>query len=190
MNRKEDIRFSRQGLLRSERSERSESTSPSPSRRPQSTDSELSDGSDSDLDFAVEKKPSRPYQDGRTWPWIPTFQRVISFGSSRTPSQQNPPPKAYSSRTTRIKSWCWSHRICLIITAILLGGFLTLLTGGAFWIWKTAAKDGVGLCKPSCSCPKLILPCSSHHHGTLRPKAAHTRYGPTASRRRKQWSTG
>ena len=186
MNRKEDIRLSRQGLLRSEHSG---SPSPPPSRRAQSTDSDRSETSDGDLDFEIEKKPSRPYQDGRTWPWIPTFQRVLSFGSSRTPSQQNPPPKAYSSRTIRVKSWCWSHKICLIITGILLGGLLTLLTGGAFWIWKTAAKDGVRLHPSLRSRLKLILSLSSHRPGTLPPEAARTHHGRTASRRRKRWST-
>ena len=139
MTRNQEIRLSRQGLLQSKSQSRSES--PSPSRQSPTSESERSE--DSEDDSELDDKPPIPYQSGRKWPWVPNFQRVLSFGSSRTPSQQNPPPPAYASRTSRTKHWCWKHKICLIVTAILFGGLLTLLTGGALFIWKTAAKDGV-----------------------------------------------
>lgn len=34
---------------------------------------------------------------------------------------------------------------CVVVTVILLSGFLTLIGGGGLWVYKTAPKDGVRL---------------------------------------------
>ena len=183
MTREEEIRLSRQGLLQSQ----SLSPSPSRSRRSHSSFStrseESAEGSDDDLGF--EDKVPTPYRGGRRWPWVPSFQRVLSFGSSRTPSQQNPPSRAYDSRTTKVKRWCWTHKICLIITAILLGGLLTVLTGGALWVWKTSPKDGVCRARITYHYCSLTILYSFRHLGIPHRKGAHTRRGLPASRRHK-----
>ena len=136
MTPQEDLDYTRQGLLK----ENSIPLRPSVDeafRSPRS--SAESEDEFSELHF--DQDHATKFRNGRKWPWIAKFRRIISGeGPSyegKRRSVQRP------SRTSRIRACCWRKRICLIVTGILLIGFIVLLSGSALWVYKTAPEDGV-----------------------------------------------
>lgn len=138
----------------------------------------------SDLDTAP--NGNHQYTNGRKWPWTARFRRIISGpGSSNGnmgKSRRGAPPRS------RLRECCWRRRYCLIISGILLAGFITILSGGAFWVYKTAPKDGV--CSPrTLLMTMLTVFISFHPPGTLHLKEAPSPHGRKATEKHKQWSS-
>lgn len=133
MNSQEDLDYTRQGLLK----ENSIALRPSIDRAFRSS-SELGDDYD-ELQFNQKHKST--FRRGRRWPWVAKFRRIISGDGPAYEGERRHIQRP--SRRSRIKGCCWRWRICLIITAILLTGFIVLLSGSALWIYKTAPEDGV-----------------------------------------------
>lgn len=136
----------------------------------------------SDLDVAPAGNPQ--YTNRRKWPWTARFRRIISgeepnsehAGKAR---RRSPPPG-------RTRGWCWRRRYCLIIAGILLAGLITLLSGGAFWVYKTAPKDGVCL-PPNVGNGRIDLCGSFRLLGTQHLKAVPCRLGKKATRKQERW---
>ena len=124
------------------------STSESVPLRPSLEHAYRSD-SDSEDDFAdINTTPpvNHEYRNGRRWPWTAKFRRIISGEGSEkeykgTARRRSPQPGGSKG----IRGFCWRRKYCLLILGILLAGVLVILSGGAFWVFKTAPKDGVWL---------------------------------------------
>ena len=130
MNGEEELKASREGLLRSE--------SPIPLRpsleQAYRSSSEFGDELD-ELDLHEELKPKKNKR--ARWPW--SQNRAPLFPNA---NHQDARPQRLS-RTRRIRNCLWPRRTCLLVTVILLGGLLGLIAGGGFWAYKTAPQDGV-----------------------------------------------
>ena len=135
MNSQEDLDYTRQGLLK----ENSIPLRPSVDRAFRSS-SELGDDYD-ELQF--DQDNNSRFRNGRRWPWVAKFRRIISGDGPGYEGERRHVQRP--SRRSRIRGCCWRWRLCLIITGILLTGFIVLLSGSALWIYKTAPEDGVRL---------------------------------------------
>lgn len=138
----------------------------------------------SDLDVAPDGNPQ--YKNRRKWPWTARFRRIISGGEPNDEHEgkarrRSPPP-------SRARGWCWRRRYCLINTGILLAGLITVLSGGAFWVYKTAPKDGA-CSSTTFATARLTVYGSFHLLGTQRLKVVPCRLGRKATKRRKRWSS-
>ncbi len=137
----------------------------------------------SDLDVAPDGNPQ--YQNNRKWPWTARFRRIISGGE---PNGEHAGKARRSPSPSRARGWCWRRRYCLIIAGILLAGLVTILSGGALWVYKSAPEDGV-CCSTTFAMARLTVYGSFHLLGTQRLKAVPCRPGRKATRKQKQWSS-
>ena len=156
MTAHEDYEHSRQGLLK----EDSIALRPSGDQTPRSS----SDLDDDFNDLQFDQDHETKFRNGRRWPWVAKFRRIIS---GEGPSYQGERRAVQRpSRSSKIRGCLYRRRLCLIITAILLAGFIILVSGGALWVYKTAPEDGV---RPDLSQRErsvLTLSNSNRHHGT------------------------
>lgn len=144
------------------------------------SDSESDDFSD--LDVAPAGNPQ--YKNRRKWPWTARFRRIIS--GEEPNSEHVGKARRSSPPTRRTRGWCWRRRYCLLIAGILLAGLITILSGGAFWVYKSAPKDGV-CCSITLAAARLTLCRSFHLLGTQRLRVVPYHPGRKATRRQKQW---
>ena len=136
MTSHEDLDHTRQGLLK----ENSIPLRPSVDvafRSPRS--SFESTHSFDELQFDQDK--ATKFRNGKRWPWVAKFRRIISGEGPAYQGERRHVQRP--SRTARIRGCCWRKRVCLIITGVLLAGFIVLLSGSALWVYKTSPEDGV-----------------------------------------------
>ena len=164
------------------------STSESVPLRPSAEHSYRSESESEDDISELDTAPNgnHQYKHGRKWPWTARFRRIVSGEGSGYHYEGK--ARLESSRSERLRGCCWRRRYCLLITGILLAGLITLLSGGAFWVYKTAPKDGVRSLGTG-AMARLTITGSNHLPGILRPKAALFLSGKQATKWHRGWSS-
>ena len=171
-----DLDHSQQGLLK----ENSIPLRPSVDRASRSS-SELDELDELQFDQDHNTK----FRNGRRWPWVAKFRRIISGEGPSYPGQRKAVPRP--SRSSKIRACCWRRRVCLIVTGILLAGFIILISGSALWVYKTAPEDGV--CALSIITERADIHSSNHHPGIHRRKEGLFQDGKRAIRKPRRWSS-
>lgn len=171
----DDLDHSRQGQLK----KNSIPLRPSVDRASRSS-SELEDELD-ELQFDQDHAPK--FRNGRRWPWVAKFRRIISGEGPSYPGQRKAVPRP--SRSSRIRACCWRRRVCLIVTGILLAGFIILLSGSALWVYKTAPEDGVRVIVVTIE--RADFRSSNHHPGIHRRKEGRFQAGKRVIAKPRRW---
>lgn len=90
-------------------------------------------------------------------------------------------------RKQKSRGCCSRYKICFITTGVLLALFLLLSGSGAFWVYKSAPKDGVSTVQLNCHGEANGL-CSNHHLGIRLLAEVLSLHGKRATRRLRSWS--